>query len=138
MSQISPGLFQVLSGRAADPGPIEPRTPREASLIEAVRKEARKERSAMYRELKEAQVKQVHQLEQAERLAVLSSAQLLDDKLSSLNFPLNASTPVKPCATFRDAITQCYKANGKDNPLACAGQVEAFSECAKQLTRIGR
>lgn len=34
--QVSQRLFNVLAGRAVESGPIEPRTKREASLIEAV------------------------------------------------------------------------------------------------------
>lgn len=101
-----------------------------------MRKEGRRERAALYREVKEAHLKEAHELEQTHRLAVLDSAKQLEEKLDQLNFPTDPSVLVKPCATFREAITTCYKANGKDNPLACAGEVEAFTECAKQLSRL--
>lgn len=87
--------------------------------------------------MKEAQLKEVHELEQTHRRAVLESAKQLEERLGQLNFPTKSSVTMKPCATFREAITTCYKANGKDNPLACTGEVEAFTECAKQLSRLG-
>lgn len=104
-----------------------------------VRKEGRRERAAMFREVKEAQLKEVHELEQAERIAIEESGKKLQGKLSALNFPTNTSSAAaQPCASFRDAITVCYKVNGKDNPLACVAEVEAFTECAKQLSRISQ
>lgn len=89
----------------------------------------------MFSEVKKAQLKEAHELEQAERLALVKSGKVLEDKLAKLNFPTKGPRTL-PCASFRDAITVCYKVNGKDNPLACVAQVEAFTECAKQLSRI--
>lgn len=93
----------------------------------------------MFREVKEAQLKETHELEQAERSALEESGRKLQDKLTALNFPVNTSSAeVQPCGSFRDAITVCYRVNGKDNPLACVAEVEAFTECAKQLSRISQ
>lgn len=82
-------------------------------------------------------MREAHELEQTHRLAVLDSAKQLEERLEQLNFPTKSSATAKPCATFREAITTCYKANGKENPSACADEVEAFTECAKQLSRLG-
>lgn len=93
----------------------------------------------MFREIKEAQLKDVHELEEAERSALVESGKKLQEKLRGLNFPGNTSSAAThPCASFRDAITVCYRVNGKDNPLACVAEVEAFTECAKQLSRISQ
>lgn len=89
----------------------------------------------MVSEMKKKQLHEAHELEQAERKALLESAQNLQDKLTGLDFP-SAEPSGMPCASFREAITVCYKKYGKDNPLACASAVEAYAECAKQLTSI--
>ena len=70
-------------------------------------------------------------------MAISRSAKEMHKKLNTLNFN-SKSVPESalPCASLRRAVTTCYRVNGKDNPLACAGEVEAFAECAKQLTRI--
>lgn len=93
----------------------------------------------MFREVKEAQLKDAHELEQAERIALEESGRKLQEKLSALNFPANSSSETsKPCGELREAITVCYRVNGKDNPLACLADVEAFTECARQLSRISQ
>ncbi|KAI0560039.1 hypothetical protein FGB62_127g13 [Gracilaria domingensis] len=134
--RVSQSLIKVLTGQASEPGPIQPRNAREASLVEALRREGRLQRMVMLREMKDSQLKEADEREQKAREALTSSVTALDKKLNDLNFPSGASETFKPCAAFRERITTCYKVNGKDNPLACAGEVEAFSECAKQLSRI--
>ncbi|CAN8061763.1 unnamed protein product [Agarophyton chilense] len=134
--RVSQSLIKVLTGQASEPGPIEPKNAREASLVEALRKEGRLQRITMLREIKELQLREADEREQKAREALSNSVTTLDKKLNSLNFPNGPSETQKPCAAFRDRITTCYKVNGKENPLACAGEVEAFSECAKQLSRI--
>lgn len=102
-----------------------------------VRQEGRRERAALYREVKASQEREAHEIEQTHRLAAVESAKKIEAKLSSLNVISASDVAAKPCAVFRSAITACYKQNGKENPLACAAEVEAFTECAKQLSRIG-
>lgn len=90
----------------------------------------------MLQEVKKDQLKELHEREQAMNVAVSRSATELEDKLNALNFPkTSAGNSPKPCASFRTALTTCYRVNGKENPLACAGEVEAFTECAKLLSR---
>lgn len=91
----------------------------------------------MISEIKKAQLQEALEMEQAEREAVLETGKALQEKLASLNFT-GKSPSAMPCASFRDDITVCYKVNGKDNPLACVAQVEAFTECAKQLSKLSK
>lgn len=91
---------------------------------------------AMMRNLKQEQIKEADKRQKYEEEAMLESGKRLQEKMLALNYPSpGEGGATKPCASFRDAITYCYKVN-KDNPLACAGAVEAFTECAKQLSRI--
>lgn len=93
----------------------------------------------MFRDMKEAQLREAHELEQAEQIAIEESGKKLQESLSALNFPSDSSSEQsQPCAAFREAITLCYRVNGKDNPLACLADVEAFTECARQLSRISQ
>lgn len=97
------------------------------------------ERTSLLRRVKEEAVKEAYEREQTEHTALAEHAQQLRAKLVALNVPLDEpDAPGKPCASFRDAILACYKVNGKSNPLACVGDVEAFTECAKQLSRISQ
>lgn len=91
----------------------------------------------MLQKIKEQQLKEAYEKEQAARSAVMETSNALKEKLASLNFP-SGSPPdsEQPCAKYRDAVTHCYRVNGKDNPLACTGSVEAFAECAKQLSKV--
>jgi len=93
----------------------------------------------MFRGLKEEQVKEAYQREQTEQMALLESSEKLRAKLDSLHIPVDQPEDTeKPCASFREAIATCYRVNGKSNPLACVSDVEAFTECAKQLSKISQ
>lgn len=104
--------------------------------IQKLRRESRLQKMALIREMKELQLKEADEREKQSQEVLNQSVNALDKKLRSLHFPDGTATATKPCASFRERITACYKVNGKDNPLACAGEVEAFSECARQLSRI--
>lgn len=91
----------------------------------------------LLRRLKEEQLNDARAREDAAKLALKERGKELQEKLNALNFPHgSASDGRRPCESFREAITTCYRANGKENPLACTGEVEAFAECARQLSKI--
>lgn len=91
----------------------------------------------MLKSLKQQQVKEAYEREQKAELALVESGEKLQEKLRSFGYPSNVSGRApEPCENFRNAIATCYRVNGKDNPLACAGEVEAFTECAKQLSKV--
>lgn len=91
----------------------------------------------MLREMREGLLNEAKDRELRAHQVLAESVDKLQARLTTINFPDGKSNQgPQPCADFRERITTCYKVNGKDNPLACAGEVEAFTECARQLSRI--
>lgn len=128
----------MLSGRAAEPGAIEARTPREAGLIDAVRKEGRRDLAALNRSLREEDALRARRMERVSAFALASAVDRADERLKDLHPP--SGTP--PCAASRTAVVACLAKRDTTAPvdgstaIACANEVTAFSECARQLARL--
>lgn len=89
--------------------------------------------------LKKDALKSALEREESAHLAFSDRSTELDEKLRRVDVAVESTSAdgsPKPCESFRNAVTACYKENASGNILACAPQVEAFTECAKQLCNI--
>lgn len=100
--------------------------------------ESRRDKMKLLRTIKEEALTAAHQREQNAVSSLFDRCAQLDDELRNVNMAcLSAGTHSgKPCETFRNAVTACYKEHGSDGILCCSAKVEAFSECAKQLCHV--
>lgn len=89
----------------------------------------------LLKSIKEDALKSANEREQNAHTILADVSAKLDERLSNLNVPRTSPSEddPKPCASLRTAVTACYKENGIESALACTSQVEAFTECAKQL-----
>lgn len=108
------------------------------NLYKQVRKEGRREKMTMLQSLKDETVKQAQEREETAHMTLEEAVAKLDDQLSKLNMPIAATTnnQPKPCESLRAAVLSCYSDHTSKNVLACTNQVEAFTECAKQLCNV--
>lgn len=88
--------------------------------------------------LKEEELKKAHEREESVQSTLLDVSSKLDDQFSKLDISTDPKTSAgpKPCESFRNAVMQCYEEHGRTNALVCSSQVQAFTECAKQLCNL--
>lgn len=98
----------------------------------------------MLRTLREDALKSTQEREQFALSSFTERSAELDKKLRSVRIPIQSGDPASeessstPCESFRNAVTACYKEHGSGDVLACSSQVEAFTECAKQLCNVSQ
>lgn len=88
---------------------------------------------------KEEELKKAHEREQSAQSTLVDVSSKLDEQFEKLKIQTNSandSSAPKPCESFRNAVVQCYEQHGSTNVLACSSQVDAFTECAKQLCNL--
>lgn len=92
----------------------------------------------MLRSLKEKSAKEAVEKTHAAKQALDREAAALESKLQQMTANLKASPEDLPCARLRKETLECFRGEGPGHPLACSSQVEAFTACARNVSKLER
>ncbi len=101
-----------------------------------VRKDEQRKHTLVLRAVKEQRAKDAQAQTEAAQEALISAAEQLNKKFDGVSMRLPESAEDLPCAQFRKETLQCYQKAGAENPADCIPQVEAFTACARNVSKL--